>query len=280
MIPRIIRIGAGITIILGTPQGPAGPPGPQGPAGNNGTNGTNGSDGRVSLPVTMTGNDHLRPAMMGQLVNLDGYTLSVSLTGDDTPVNGFVIAQGPGTISGGQGDLDVPELMQALISYSNGGSTSYQLVGASKTILTDGLGPPSTPQTVSITGSLTVDGNTIVTPGTLYLVSSNDSQRQYTSTGEFPVAYGFFLVTSDGIGATLYYYQSGVQVASWTGETASVDPSQDEFTGVSPATGTAVVTNGDVRAASFIGQTCRAGLGSPYQWYRAAEINPTIWEEF
>jgi hypothetical protein len=145
--------------------------------------------------------------------------------------------------------------------------------------ITDDL---SIPTTVVVEGNLTSNGSTAVFPGTLSLAFGDESTRIYTTTGNTtpPGTGSYFKLTVDTMGALLDYFLNGSVVASWGGgDYVSLNPEDYTFVPLSSATGTPTITNGEPISASFIGQLCRVGTSSPYSWFRAAETNPTVWEE-
>lgn len=236
----------------------------------------------ASVTTTLTDDDLLHPEMMGGLVRLAGFVLTADAAGGDELGVGFVVAQGPGTIRGGNGDLDVPDSWMALVT-STGPSSSYQLIG-NPTVLLSERDAPDVPTTIAISGSLTTNGSTVVTPGTLLICGSTTESRSYSSDGNAspPVSGAWFVLAAiEGMGSSLFYYLNGSPVAIWAGNAGSTqDPSEYSYIAESPATGTATVVNGDILPAFAIGQTYRVGQSPPYRWFRAAEVNPTVWEEF
>lgn len=247
----------------------------------------------TSSSIELTGNEKIAPSMMGRLVRLVGFDLNTSLTGDDPAVDGFVIVEGPGTISGNEPTLIVPALRTALITWTTGqnvaGTITYHLTGDPSTILLT-ENTPDTPVSITASGSPTIGGSP-VTIGTLLLAETSyvegEWTRTYSSNGSIspPGSGRWFIVTTvEGLpGSSVTHYLNGATAGGWSSVENDLgnDASAYTYSAYGNAGGTFIFTNGDqITQAAFIGQAARFGSASPYRWFRAAVVDPAVWEQF
>lgn len=137
-------------------------------------------------------------------------------------------------------------------------------------------GPPTLPL-IRVTGTLAGSGGPVVFPDLSARGSLNGKEHYTDSYGS--TTYSCRWETSGGA-RWILAGSDGTTARTWSSTQDVATPNLvTSWTPASGTTGAPTVTRHAQLPADAIGQDLRLGDASPYRWFKAAEISPTIWEE-
>lgn len=137
-------------------------------------------------------------------------------------------------------------------------------------------GPPTLPL-IRVTGTLAGSGGPVVFPDLSSRESVNGKEYYADSYGS--PTYSCRWETSGGA-RWILAGSDGTTARSWSSTQDVATPNLvTTWTAASGTTGTPTVTRHASLPAEAIGQDLRLGDETPYRWFKAAEIDPAVWEE-